>query len=391
MVLLKNLFKNRLFIIGLLVPFLFQIVYFCIAIPAVKNADKHVDNLNIAIINEDQNLGRQIVAQLSTVLPFNLSYPADLASALDTMDSGETNMVLYISPDFSASAQQGTAAVAYYINQSAPAMTKQLMEKTALAVNQTLNENIFLIQKGLILQKTLSGLSQSGLPEPVLSQLSANLSAVFDSLKYDVVTGDIQKVNDSQGFAQTVMPFFIFLTYFVGSIIMSVLHNLSYRSLRTPISRSRLLLTQFGVNLVVSILLPCVVIGLLQAFGIPLSLGSGTAWLLLSTAFLVLLYLVQMFGNWLGIMGIGMAALVLFPMQLMSSGLMYSREILPAAYSVIGDCLPVSYFGDGMLKMFYGGNSISGDITVLLIMLAVFLAVSALSVLKKSAKHATAT
>jgi hypothetical protein len=59
---------------------------------------------------------------------------ADLEYALEDMNDGYVNTVLYIAPDFSQKIQQGSAQITYYINQAAPGMTKQAMKKVALNI-----------------------------------------------------------------------------------------------------------------------------------------------------------------------------------------------------------------------------------------------------------------
>jgi uncharacterized phage infection (PIP) family protein YhgE len=379
----KKLIKSRLFLIGLLVPLIFQIVYLCIAIPAIKDGNNRIIDLKIAIVNEDQLLGKDVAANLVKVLPFKTSESSDLTGALDSMNNGDVNMVIYIAPDFTAKIQQNGAQVSYYINQSAPAMTKQAMEKVALSLNQTLNENSFNNIKDILKQNVSKGLSQSGLSAVALTQIGNNLDKAFDSLKYTTITADIKKVNNAEGFAQSVLPFFIFLIYFVGCIILTILHYLAYKSIKKEFSQSKILVSQFITNVVISLIIPVVVIGIVSCFALPLSLSVGTAWLLLSAGFFTLLYTVQMFANWFGIPGMGIAALLLFPLQLVSSGLIYSKEILPSFYSGISSVLPANYFGDGILKLFYGELSIARDILILLLMSAIFIMVSALTVFRK--------
>jgi uncharacterized phage infection (PIP) family protein YhgE len=379
----KRLLKNRLFLIGLVVPLIFQIVYLCIAIPAIKDGNNRIENFKIAIVNEDQIVGKDVTAKLVKVLPFRTSESSDLTIALNSMDEGNENMVIHIAPDFTAKCQQGGAQISYYINQAAPSMTKQAMEKVALSINQTLNENSFNNIKDILKQNLSKGMSQSGLPAMALTQISSNLDKAFDSLKYTTLTADIQKVNNAEGFSQSVLPFFIFLIYFVGSIILTILHYLAYKSLNNEFSVAKKLVSQFLTNVIISLIVPVVVIGLVACFNIPLSHGLGTTWLLLAAGFFTLLNTVQMFANWFGIPGLGIAALLLFPLQLVSSGLIYSREILPSFYSGISSWLPANYFGDGILKMFYGELSIAGDISILLLMSAIFIVISALTVFRK--------
>jgi uncharacterized phage infection (PIP) family protein YhgE len=382
MEILKKALRNKLFILGILIPWVFQIVYLCIAIPAVKDGNTGIYNLKIAIVNEDNGAGKSVAAKLGQVLPFKTEMSNDLSSALKDMDDDKFNMVVYLAGDFSATLAKGNAQIQYYINQSTPGMTKQLMERTAISINQTLNEGVFLEGKDAIKKGSTASISQAGLPDSASTLINNKLGQALDSLKYTSIKGNIQKVNNAEGFVQTVFPFFIFLTYFVGAIIMTGLHSVVFKSLRIQYSKNKIWLSKLVINISAALVMPCIVIGLAACFDIPFALGTGTAWLLLSAGFLTLIYLIQMFSEWFGIPGMGIAALLFFPLQLVTSGLMYSQEILLSLYSTISNYLPATYFGDGMIKLFYNGASVYQDVGILILMSVIFIAITALTLLK---------
>jgi uncharacterized phage infection (PIP) family protein YhgE len=384
----NKLIRNKLFWGGIVIPVLFQIVYLCIAVPAIKDASERMNGFNIAVVNEDAMLGVEISAQLIQLLPFNTEESSNLNASLDTMNDGDLNMVIHIAPDFTAAVMTGEAYISYYINQAAPSMTKQLMEGVAANIDRILNEQAFENVKDALAANSAAVLSQSGLPENVLQLISAQITQAFESLKYINIEADIHKVNNVEGFAQGVLPFFIFLVYFVGSIIMTILHLLAYKQFSGEFSRWKILFSQFITNIAVSLALPGIVIGIIAAFGIPFSLDLWVIWGLLSIGFFTLLYTIQAFTNWFGYPGL-VIIVILFPLQLVSSGLIYAKEILPAFYATAGDYLPATYFGNGILKSLYGGSSVSEEILVLLLITAVMLFLSTLSVFKKNGKSSS--
>ncbi len=380
---IRTLFKNKLFLAGLLIPLVWQIVYFSIAIPAVNEGDTRIFDLKIDIVNEDAVMGSQIADQLGKTLPFKTEVSSELAQSLEDMDNGNCNMVIHIAGDFTARLQQGGAQIAYYINQAAPSMTKQLMEATAKSINQTLNESAFNTIKETIQKKSLASLSQSGLPEDTVTAIGNAFSQAFAALKASPIAADMQKVNDSEGFAKTALPLYIFLTYFIGSVIMTITHSLAFNSIAARYSKGELYLTGLVTNIIYSLIVPGIVISFAAGFDISFNQGLAAAWFLLSIGLFTFLSLFQMFSNWLGTIGTGVMVLLLFPLQLVSSGLIYAREILPAFYEVAGVYLPATYFGSGMLDVIYG-PSVSGNVGILLLMSAIFIAVSALALFKKT-------
>ncbi len=387
MELIKQMLRNKYFIIGLFIPLLWQAVYFVIAIPAVKDADTEICNMKITIFNEDQSIGQQIAGQLGNTLPFKTETADDLEEALASLTDGDSNMVIYIGGDFTQKLLQGKAHITYYIDQEAPYMTKQVMENAAAGINGALNETIFANTLAELKQNSAAALGKLGLPANVLAMLSEKLINSFDALEYAPVESDIRKLNDAEGFARVILPLFIVLTYFIGCALMTILHAIAKKNLYAHFSRCRIFLASLATNIIVSMIVPWVVIGILGAFDITLSTGLFNTWLFLSLGFFTLLYMVQMFMDWLGIQGMGAAIIILFPLQFVSCGLIYSPEILPSLYTTASIYLPSTYFGEGMFRIFYGGGSPSPEFAVLSCMALIFVAIAALSLLKTFRKR----
>jgi uncharacterized phage infection (PIP) family protein YhgE len=391
MSIMKALFKNKLFLMGLLIPMLWQAVYFSIAIPAVNKADTGVFNLKIEVVNEDKAMGGQITGQLTGALPFKTEVSYDLAAALEDMNNGASNMVIYIPADFTLQLQQGNDAVlSYYINQTAPSMTKQLMETTAKSINQIVNESVFNNIKSIIQESAGVALGQAGLPVAAAEKITPLLDQAFDSLKSTSVIADIQKVNNSEGTVQTAFPLYIFLTFFIGSVIYAVTHSLAYKNISRQAEKHKLYVISLIINIAYAIIVPIIVISFAAGFGISFNQGVFVTWCLLSTGFFTFVSLFQMLFKWLGTAGTGAFILILFPLQLISSGFMYPTEILPSFYRAAADYLPATYFGGGILKAIYGGASTGGDFGILWLMAVIFIGITALALFKKTGKETNA-
>jgi len=372
---LKKVFQNKLFWAGLLIPLIFHAVFLSIVIPALKNGNTNIANMKVAVVNNDQTLGTSIATVLIEKLPYKTDTGTDLNASLDAMNDNQYNMVIYIPDNFTVLFQQGKAQITYYINQTAPSMTKQAMEVTATKINQLLNENAFNSAKEIIKQNAASGLGSAGLPEQAAAAIKTNISQAFDSLNYSSIASDIQKVNNSDGFVQTVLPFLLFLIYFIGSILMTVVHKQVFNLIQSSFSKWKLFLVRLAVNVAAALIVPGIAIAVIAAFDIPFNINAGNVWLVLAAGFLTLTLMVQMFIDWFSTIGTGLAILILFPLQLVTSGLIFSREIMPAFYDSIRNILPSTYFGSGMLKMFYGGASIANDIGILMLMSGIFIVI----------------
>lgn len=381
--LLKSLFQSKIFLAGLLIPIIWQIVYFSIAIPAMNQGDARISNLKIAIVNEDQVIGRQIAGQLEQALPFKIEKTDDISRARAAMDNGDYSMVIHITDNFTADLQQGRGRILYYVNQAAPSMTKQLMETAANNITRTLNENAFNTLRETVKLQSAASLSQSGIPAETQAVVTKALNQALSVLTSTPVSGDIQKTNYAEGLIKTAFPLYIFLTFFIGSVAMTFTHGWAYKKLAAGFSRNRVFLAGLAVNLVYSLVLPGIVVFFAAVFGISFSHHIANVWLLLAAGYFTFLSLFQMFFHWLGLPGAGIMVLLLFPLQLVASGLLYPREILPAFYAMASGCLPATYFGNGIIKVFFGALLISAEIGILLLMSGIFITVSALALFKK--------
>jgi len=156
---------------------------------------------------------------------------------------------------------------------------------------------------------------------------------------------------------------------------MTAVHTQIFNTLSKAYSKWKLLIVRLLANIAASLIVPGIAIAIIAAFDIPFNISAGTAWLVLSIGFLTLTLMMQMFNDWFGTIGMGVAAIFLFPLQLVTSGLIFSKEILPGFYEGIRNILPSTYFGSGMLKMFYGGASVSYDIGILLLMSGIFIVI----------------
>jgi uncharacterized phage infection (PIP) family protein YhgE len=386
---IKTLFKNKLFLVGLLIPLIWQVVYFSFAIPAINKAETRMANLKVVIVNEDPVMGGQIATQLTQVLPFTAEMAADYTKALEDMNNGESDMVIRIPADFTARLQeQNSTEITYYINQAVPSMTKQIMETAAGNINKVLNENVFNNLKKIIQEHAGEAVGKTGLPPAAIEQINGLLAQVLGSLNNMPVTGDIQKVNNAEGSVKTVLPLFIFLTFFIGGVIYAITHSLAYKQSSPQVPKGSLFLTGLITDIVYSLIIPFIMMSFAAGFNITFSQGMFITWLLLAVGFFTIASLFQMLFKWLGVIGAGAFVLILFPLQLISSGFMFPTEILPSFYRAVADYLPATYFGSGVLKATYGGATVSGDIWILLLMSAIFIVISALALLKKDdTKH----
>ncbi|WP_212975477.1 hypothetical protein [Bacillus sp. J14TS2] len=67
--------------------------------------------------------------------------------------------------------------------------------------------------------------------------------------------------------------------------------------------------------------------------------------------------------------------------QIISSQIVFQGKLIPEFYQVLGNWLPGTYYADEIYKILFGGSSLASSIRFLFIMVAVFLAVTAIAFL----------
>jgi uncharacterized phage infection (PIP) family protein YhgE len=298
------------------------------------------------------------------------------------MNEGTYPMVIHIPADFSNELKQGKALITYHINQSTPAMTKQMMEGAANTINIQINQVAFEMKKEMIQQGMAGGLSQAPIPEQVLQMISDKVNQAFGSLTFESIQGDIQKVNNNEsGFPVMFLPMLIFLTTFVGSLVLSAIHFQVFNPKNNGHPKWMVFIAQQLVNVAAAgLLIPIVPFIAASLFDIPFQTDSLSAWLMLGVAFYSFTLLVQMFLHLFGLPGLGLV-IILMPIQMITTGLIFPTELLPTSYLNASEYLPGTALSEGVYTMLFGGKTIASPVNSLLVMSLVFGLVSIIRLL----------
>lgn len=382
MKLLKVLLKSKLIWAAILVPMAFQTIFLYLVVPALVNEEDNISNIIIDVVNKDNDVGVDIVNEMEKNLPFTFIESDDLNGSLNRMDKGINEAVIFIPGGFTKLVEEGSAELTYYINQQAPSLTKEMIEGIAIQFNYALNEIAFEKNKEAVLQDMNTQLSEDDLSEAMKEKMSKS----FESLKYQYIELNVDRVHDSKGFIQAILPFFMILISFIAAVFMTAVQSIALKSLQEKRSKWALFSIRQGLNVFVSILIPIVMFSALSVFNIPYKTSIIYSWLTLSAGFFATVSLVQIFFYLFGTIGMAIGNIFVFPLQLVTSALMFPKEIFPPFYTCLRTILPSTYFGTGMLKVFYGGPYIINDFLVLLLMAMVFITVSACTVFFKREK-----
>ena len=351
---LKQFLKLPGTYVGVVVALSFQLIFFCVWLTAYDGVNERADQMRIAIVNEDGNIGSKIAEGLQRNLPFQVKKERSMEKANEKMNDHMYDMILEIPASFSKDINEtGKTNLNFHINQANAVMAKQMMEGAAKQIRDNVNKEIASYKKQAIVEKL-----QAVGPENV---------EVIKGLTGDSISFTVHKVNDAKGFSVNMVPLMIVLASFVGAMIMSM--ELSKVAKEVKEGWSNFVSRQI-INGTVSILLACITIGLMKGFQIEMHETVGGIWVFQAIVFFAFLSLTQMFITVFGNAGM-IFNIISLSLQLVSSGVIVPHEMLSKTYQTIGELFPATYAANGYYTIIFGGVNLEKNIISLLFIILV--------------------
>ncbi|THF73962.1 YhgE/Pip domain-containing protein [Cohnella fermenti] len=363
----KLFMKRPTTIIGIATAFLFQIIFSLVWMTGYDGVSDRIGELKVAIVNEDAAYGAKIVEQLQSSLPVQTSVIADYEEAKEKLNDRELQMIIHIPADFSASAADAakTASIGYVVNESNPATIKSMMTSVAAQVTAAVN-------KAVVGQGTAQALQAAQVP--------ADQAATMASALSERVVSSTESINPVQGMNNQMVPMMMVLASYVGAMIMGM--NLEQSSMAVGASGRAGRWQRFGaraiVNVVAAFFVSLVGVSLVEALGGQSEQGFLALWGTVFAVLLAFMFVSQMFLIVFGMAGM-LFNILMLSMQLVSSGAMVPRELLPNFYVALGDGLPATYAVKGLMNVLFGGSGTGTAFGMLALIAGVAFAVSALA------------
>ncbi|MDP7979811.1 YhgE/Pip domain-containing protein [Bacillus sp. WLY-B-L8] len=351
---LKQFFKIPGTYVGIVVALAFQLIFFCVWLTAYDGVYERANEMRIAIVNQDANMGSKIAQGLQNNLPFQVKNEKSMEKAKEEMDKHVYDMIIEIPASFSKDiSEKRKADLNFHINQASAMMAKQMMEGAAKQVRDNVNKEVSSYK-----QQAAAGKLQA---------MEPGSAEAIKGLTEDSVGFAIHKVNDAKGFSINMVPLMIVLASFVGAMIMSMelykASQLVERGLGNFFSRQL-------INMVVAVILATITVILMKFFHIQIQESIFTVWLFQTIVFFAFLSLTQMFLNLFGNAGMLFNILSL-SLQLVSAGVMVPHVMLSHTYQTIGTLLPATYAADGYYTIIFGGESLTKNIMYLCMIIVV--------------------
>ncbi|MGE1126968.1 YhgE/Pip domain-containing protein [Bacillus wiedmannii] len=360
---LKQFLKIPGTYIGMVVALSFQLIFFCVWLTAYDGVNERVDQMRIAIVNEDGNIGSKIAEGLQRNLPFQVKAEQSVEKANKEMNDHMYDMIIEIPASFSKDINEtGKSNLNFHINQANAMMAKQMMEGAAKQIRDNVNKEITSYKKQAIVGKL-----QAAGPENV---------EVIKSLTEDSIGFTVYKVNDAKGFSANMVPLMMVLASFVGAMIMSMELSKVAKEVKNGWSN---FVSRQVINGTVSILLACITIGLMRGFQIEIHEAVWSIWMFQAIVFFAFLSLTQMFITVFGNAGM-IFNIISLSLQLVSSGVIVPHEMLSKTYETIGELFPATYAANGYYTIIFWGVSLEKNIISLLVIIFVTQLVAVITV-----------
>lgn len=383
---LKQFFKHPETFIGIATAFAFLLIFFCVWMTAYDGVTDRIDKLRIGFVNEDKQMGLMIEKEMMNNAPFEVKKYQSINAAKKDMNQRELDMIMQIPADFTNQLQEkDQTEINYFINQANASLAKQIMDGAAKDITQSINKNVYGYKQQVILSELPKQLEATVASKELAQNITKSISQVMQSISNQSVKRSVEKTNNVDGFAATMVPLMIVLASFVGSMIMSLNVNIVSSKLKNNFSKWSIFLARQIINLGAAILLTIITLLFLVIFDIEINTSLFETGLFQILVYYSFLSLTQMFVVLFGPAGM-LFNIVCLSLQLVTSGVIVPKALLSSFYQTVGSYLPATYVADGYYTVIFGGESLTTDMTNLLFVSAmtVFIAFLRLVLQKNS-------
>lgn len=365
--------------VGIITAIMFQLLFSLIWMTGYSGVSDNTKNLKIAIVNEDQGMGNTVASNLKANLPFQTEQIDSNDKAQEMLNNRQVQMVIHISSDFTNKLQTPgqTAPISYTINESNPSMMKPVMQAVAGNVTETVNK-----------EAVAAGASAA------LTQLTPKLPAeqagkIAQGLA-NKVTSDIQSTNKVKDMPNQMLPMMLVLASIVGTMIMGMNFSVSTNLVGASVSKMGKLAARFMLTVVAAVVVGLISATMVVALGGHVEKGFMALWSFESLFLLTFAFVAQMFLTLFGNAGM-LFNIAMLSLQLVSSGAIVPRELLSNFYHSMSNAFPATYAVNGLMNILFGGPGVGKEISLLLLIAVIALAVDFVVVSIKKVKAVPAT
>ncbi|WP_042352893.1 YhgE/Pip domain-containing protein [Bacillus massiliigorillae] len=354
-----KLLKNPGIIGGIVMAVFYQIIFITIFMYGYSAIPKNMDELKVAIVNDDANYGKEMAKQIKEQMPFQTSTPKSLENAKEKLENRDVHLIIHIPKDFSEKlTKQGEKVkLDYFINDSNPAMVSSTMKQVTSEISTTMNQQFA--------TQTAQGIFTSmKMPEEQAKQLAAEIPTKLDA---NVVTTN--KV--PAGMHNQMAPFFITMVSFVGAMIFSMIVMGVVSAVKHAYGKWQTFWSVQAIIVLVSIIAP--IIGIAIYYAMTDGLGGEIfvkMWLTHALEMFGAIEFMSIFSLLLGQKSI-FVNLPFMLIQTISSGAVLTQGMMPGFFKFFSYISIMFYTVQVDLSVMFGGGKIAEHLIGLAITTAV--------------------
>jgi len=377
MQLLKSFFKQRETLLGIAAAVAFQLIFVIVWLTGYDGVYERTDQFTVGLINEDPIIGEEITGKLKDNYLFQIKEFEDLSSAKQELDERNISMVIHFPSKMAERLQANeNVQIDYYINQSVPTLTKQMMETAADKLNQEINIQVGERIDAQLLSTIPQMIAAESANEEIVEQVAGQtVSIMQEYIQKFPVKENLIKTNDKDGFVYTMVPLLIVLASYIGAMLISQHLQLSEVKLKREYSRTALFIGRQIINILVAISISLLTVCLMYLFNIEIDYNFFALWGLQAVLMFSFLALSQVFVMLFGHIGM-IFNIALTAIQLVSSGAIVPRELLSSFYQGISKVLPATYGVNSYFSLIYGGGNLVSDMKSLSMIIGILLLIA---------------
>lgn len=344
-----------------------------------KAVPDKIDRLPVAIVNQDSN-SQALQNQLKDNLPFkHVKTNLSLNDAKKQLNDRKIYLIINIPNKFSDNlanlGHDEQAQLKFYINYANPMTAVSAMETVTNRIGNQVQKNILLQQgKAILSASAAKQLEQTttaaikATPEAkaaILEKADATKKTVandinntYDQVKNSYTYSIVKMHRVPKGMNHSMAPFFLTLSFYIGSMIAAMLIVTSYKTFAQTIGKWRAYLSTQIAIVLIALIAPLFIVGLSRYIN---HFDTATYWGLWWNHALELFTALNfnlIFSLMLGQLGI-MINMPFMLTQVVSGAGLIPQTILPEFFKGLSYISPCYYAIKGNFNILYGGPNVT--------------------------------
>ncbi|PAD39646.1 YhgE/Pip domain-containing protein [Terribacillus sp. 7520-G] len=338
--------KNKGAIAAIFMGILYAIFMLGIFLPGYSAIPGNVDQLKVAIINDDGGeVGSAIADQLSENLPFQ-DIETDLTNkeALKDLEKNDLALVVHIPENFSENVQSGetSSSIDFTINEAGATTVSSTMSQVVGQINDQLSAQFS--------KQTAEGvLMNFHVPENQAAALSDKIETAYQ--------GNIVTINEMpDGMNNNMLPMFLTMAGYVGAMIGAMQLVGAFKESKGKASRTRLFLYVQLTALMIAVLGGLVATGIVYLVNDP---GGDVYFGMLGQQILNYMVCFNFTAIFIFLLGQGgmLLNLPVLLTQTLANGATISRDMMYAPYEWMSHISPMYYSVQAYFANLFGSTS----------------------------------